>query len=113
MRTRTRKLERREWAPYFNELSKRLALTSVSILVEGLDLGVQPEASHIELSGITYDHADDAVEVLAKGLAHRIPRPTEIYVQEDARGHLVSCRITDADGHEQILELEPSLLVAS
>jgi hypothetical protein len=111
--TKTRKLGADEWGRYFDRLSKSLKVQTVSILVEGLDLGVQPETERVALTGIIYDRADDAIEIAMDGLAHRIFGPASVFVQEDAGGALVSLKVTDEDGREQIIELESALALPS
>jgi hypothetical protein len=108
----TRKLPKSEWQAYFDKLSKHLQRETVSVLVEGLDLGVQPEAERLTLYGITYDHADDAIEIATEALTHRISGPRDLYVQEDTSGALLSLKLTDAEGHEQIVQLDAALTVA-
>lgn len=111
MQTKTRKLDKKEWRTYFDNASKHLALTRVTVIVSGLDLGVQTEAERLILNGITYDPGSDALEVQAGDLRHRIQRPEAIFVQESNGGTLVCCEIKDGDGREQIIELEPGLLL--
>jgi Family of unknown function (DUF5335) len=108
MQTKTRKLPREQWRAYFDKLSKNMGTTKVSVLIEGLDIGVQEEADKLLLEGMTYDVADDAFELAMAGTIHRIIKPREIYVQESVSGKLVSCRLTDDDGHDQIFQLEPA-----
>lgn len=103
----TRKLGKNEWQAYFDRLSRHAKLTSVSMLVQGDDLGVQHELERAELTGITYDHADDALEIATPDMVHRVLGPREVWVREDADGAMTSLKITDAQGREQIVELEP------
>ena len=106
MTTITRKLPKEEWRQYFDGLSKRLHGETVSVLVEGLDLGVQPEAEKVPVHGVTYDHADDAIEIASDTLTHRIAGPHDVYVQEDPSGALLSFKVTDGDGHDQIVQFD-------
>jgi hypothetical protein len=109
MPTTTRQITKTDWGGYFDAMSSRLRSTRVDILCESLAIGVQPAAEQIRLLGITYDRSDDAIEIATDGLEHRIQHPTKVYVQEDARGSLVSCLIGDSDGLEHIIELKPGL----
>jgi hypothetical protein len=113
METRTRKLDRDEWRSYFDGVSKRLGATRVNLIVIGLELGAQTEAQRVPLEGLTYDDDDDALDILLEGFEHRIGAPRQIHVQEDASGRLVSFRVEDGEGHEQILQLDPSLVLAA
>jgi uncharacterized protein DUF5335 len=109
MTTITRKLAKHQWQAYFDNLSKHLHRNKVSVLVEGLDLGAQPEVEKVELCGVTYDYADDAIEITSDALTHRIAGPHDVYVQEDSSGALLAFKVTDDDGHEQIVQFESSL----
>lgn len=111
METTTRELSKDQWGPYFNAFSHKLRNTNVSVLVEGLDLGVQPEAVKLPLQGITYDHQDNAVEIATEALRHRIPAPQSIFVQEDTAGQLLSFAIRDGERHEQIIEFDRPVVV--
>ena len=111
--TRTRNIPQSEWKKYFNDVSKKLTASSVSVVVTGLDLGAQPEAEKLPLDGITYDDHDDAFEISAGALHHRISQPRAIFVQEDAGGALVACEVQDAEGHAQIVQLTPALALAA
>jgi hypothetical protein len=109
MRTRTRQLAKKDWSSYFNGLSAALKATRIDLFCESLALGVQPAMEHLALLGITYDHADDAIDISTEGMEHRIQHPARVFVQEAADGELVSCLIGDGDGQNHILELRPSL----
>jgi hypothetical protein len=111
METRTRELDRDEWGKYFDRVSQKLGAMKINLIVLGLDIGAQLETERVLLQGITYDRHDDALDVFAEGLEHRIQGPKQIFVEEDASGRLVSCEVADADGHKQILQLDPSLLL--
>ena len=109
MTTTTRRLTASDWQAYFGQLSKGLKLQTVSMFVEGLDLGVQAETEEVTLTGITYDRADDAIEIATDEVRHRIHEPSEVYVQEDDYGALLSLKVTDADGHVHIVQLKSAL----
>jgi uncharacterized protein DUF5335 len=105
----TRKLPKKQWQPYFDTLSKHLRLTRVSVIVEGLDIGVQPEIDKVELRAVTYDRGDDAIEIDSEALCHRIAGPHDVYLLEDVDGALLSFKVTDYEGHEQIVQFDPVL----
>lgn len=100
----TRKIEKHDWQSYFDHISRDLPAASVDVEVDGLELGAQVEASHMPLMGLTYDPHDDAFSVSSQDLEHRISRPREIWVIEDAGG-LSSIEVVDADGNTQIARL--------
>jgi hypothetical protein len=113
MTTRTRKLENDEWQGYFDRLSKHLTAQTVTILIEGLDIGVQHETDHAVLKGINYDCSDDAITIATDTARHSIQNPRELYVQENVCGELTAIKMFDAEGHEQIVQLESSLALAA
>jgi uncharacterized protein DUF5335 len=58
-----RKIDQREWAPFFDFLSKQAEGTRAEIEVASLQLGDQIEAESLPLIGIVYDHKEDIVEI--------------------------------------------------
>src|ERR1700738_4504648 len=104
----TRKLDKRQWHPFFDGVSRLLEGKQAEIEVASLDLGDQIEAEWLPLIGIAYDPKDDLVEVALEGLDHLIPKPREIYVEAE-RGGIGSLEIIDGDGHRQIIKLKDEL----
>ena len=104
----TRKLDKKQWRPFFDGVSKLLQGKQAEIEVASLSLGAQVEAEWLPLLGIAYDPKDDLVEIALEGLDHMIPRPREIYV-EDGIGGLASLEIIDGDGQKQIVKLRDEL----
>jgi hypothetical protein len=104
----TRKLERSEWKPYFDRMTRTLAVTNVDIRVDGLDLGDQLEAEHVPLMGISYDPGDGIIHVATERLHHAISQPKAVFVQE--QGPDVRCiEVIDQEGHQQLIELTKAL----
>lgn len=103
-----RELKRDEWRTYFDDFSRDLIKEKrtdyAEIRVLSTEDGAQPETSWVPLSGLTYDHRDDLLEVQVKGLDHLIFHPSQIYVDETS-GTLGSLEIIQADGTKQIIEL--------
>jgi|SRR6267142_3345293 len=106
----TRKLEKAQWRPFLDMLSKLLEAKEAEIEVASLDLGHQVQAKWLPLLGIAYDPNDDVVEVALDGLDHMIHRPREIYVDDEVGG-LTSLEIVDADGVRQIVKLKDQLML--
>jgi hypothetical protein len=102
------KLEKDEWRPFFDGVSKILAGTRAEIEVESLELGDQVEAEWLPLHGLVYDQKDDLVEVLLEGHDHMIHKPREIYVDTGVGG-LASFEIINADGVKEIVMLREPL----
>jgi hypothetical protein len=105
-----RKLKKEQWRPFLDALSKLLEAKVAEIEVASLHLGDQVQAEWVQLIGITYDPNDDIVEVALDGLDHMIPRPREIYVDDNVGG-MTSLEIVDADGVRQIVKLKDELLL--
>jgi hypothetical protein len=105
-----RRLEKPEWRPFFDTMSKILEAKVAEVEVASLDLGDQTQAEWLPLIGITYDPRDDAVEIALDGHDHMIRKPREIYLDDGAAG-LTSLEIVDADGVRQIVKLKDQLML--
>jgi Family of unknown function (DUF5335) len=64
----TRKLDKREWHPFLDGISKVLEAKEAEVEVASLALGDQIEAEWLPLYGLAYDPKDDVVEVALEGL---------------------------------------------
>ena len=100
----TRQLDRRQWQTYFDQISQHLEATRINLEITGPDLGVQTEAQHVTLQGLSYDPKDDAFSVISEELEHRIEHPEAISVREDAGG-LSAVEIIDGDNRHHIARL--------
>ena len=105
-----RRLEKPEWRPFFDTMSRILEAKVAEVEVASLDLGDRTQAEWLPLIGITYDPRDDAVEIALDGHDHMIRRPREIYLDDGAAG-LTSLEIVDADGVRQIVKLKDQLML--
>ncbi|HQT47846.1 MAG TPA: DUF5335 family protein [Acidocella sp.] len=102
------KLDKANWGPYFDRLSKKLTKTAseerAEVKVASLRLGNQVSAEWLLLLGVTYDHQDDILEISLNGLEHIIHRPKTIFVDEES-GALVSFEVIDAEDVQHIVQL--------
>ncbi len=105
-----RKLEKPQWRPFLEAISKLLEAKEAEIEVASLGLGDQVQAKWLRFIGIAYDPNDDVVEVALDGLDHMIHRPREIYLDDDVGG-LTSLEIVDAEGVRQIVKLKDQLML--
>jgi hypothetical protein len=105
-----RKLDKPQWRPFLDTISKLLEAKEAEIEVASLGLGDQVQAKWLPFIGIAYDSNDDVVEVALDGLDHMIHRPREIYLDNGASG-LTSLEIVDADGARQIVKLKDQLML--
>lgn len=107
----TKKLDKAAWQKTFDQLSKsELVGKEVEIEVTGLSIGDQIEQEWIQLLGISYDPANDLIEILVEGLDHLIHKPREVWVDHGPAG-LASMEVIDADDLRQIVRLREPLLL--
>jgi hypothetical protein len=99
-----RKLDKKEWKPFFEGISTVLGAKQAEIEVLSLDLGDQVEAEWLPLLGLTYDPKDDVLDVALEGLDHLINKPREIYVEDGGVG-LASVAVVDVEGRRQLVKL--------
>jgi hypothetical protein len=106
----TLKLEKAEWHPFFDRMSKALVGKRAEIEIASLTLGDQIEAEWLPILGITYEPKTDTLEIALDGLDHLIEYPNEIYV--DATGiELRNIEIIDREGVAQIVRLRDALML--
>jgi hypothetical protein len=105
-----RKLEKPEWGPLLNFISKLLEAKEAEIEVASLDLGDQVLAEWSRLLGISYDPNDDVVELALHGLDHIIRGPREIYLDNGAEA-LASIQAGEANGVQQIVKFKDPLML--
>ena len=111
----TRKLEKNEWHPFLDGMSKLLlAGKRAEVEVAAIPVGDQIEAEWLPLLGIVYDHKDDIVQVILGGpdahVDHIIQHPREIYISDDILG-LESILVIDGNGVEHIVNLRDPLML--
>lgn len=104
----TRKLDKTEWASYFDQVSGNLGGRQVEIEVASLKLGDQIATDWVGLNGLIYDPKEDALEVFTESLDHRIAHPREIYVTESPGG-LESVAAVEENDTKQIIKLRAPL----
>ena len=102
-----RKLEKDDWFGYFETLSKSRPEAEVEIEVMGEDIGDQYSVEWVPWRGVTYDFKEGHLEVFTDTLAHRIPNPQEIWVDE-TEDQPLAIQVLDSDGHKQIIQLRAS-----
>ena len=107
-----KQLEKSQWRPYFDRMSKSLLGKRAEIEVASLRLGDQIEAEWLPLLGISYDPKDDIIEIALEGVDHLIHKPREVYVEQEGL-QLSSLEVVDAKGVRQIIVLrDPMMLPA-
>ncbi len=107
-----KQLEKTEWRPFFDYLSKSLEGRQAEIEAAALSIGNQVQANWLTILGLAYDPKDDVVELALGGLDHLIKKPSTIFFDEEA-GMLGSLEIVDADNISQVVKFrEPLALPA-
>ena len=106
-----RKLDKKEWKPFFDRISKVMEGKQAEIEVASLKLGDQVEAEWPPLLGFAYDPKDDVLEVALEGVDHLIPKPREIYV-DGGPVELNGLEVVDAEGVKQIVKLRDPLMLS-
>ena len=107
---KTLNVPRSEWRGFFDRVSKGLRGTRAEIEVASLDLGDQIVAEWVPLVGITYDSADDLLDVALDGASHLIRHPRQIVVEETDNG-LGSVAVVDGEGATQVVRLKEPLML--
>ena len=105
-------LAKAEWREFFDRLSDALAGKPAEVEVASLDLGDQIVAEWIPLQGITYDTADDLLDVSFDRLTHMIRHPRDIIVEEGPGG-VSSVAVALRDGSRQVIRLKQPLLLSA
>src|SRR5215204_49229 len=108
--TRLMNVTKPEWRQFFDRFSSALSGTQAEVEVASLDLGDQIIADWIPLQGITYDTADDLLDVSFDRLTHLIPHPRDIIIEEEPAG-ISSVAIALRDGSRQVIRLKQSLML--
>jgi hypothetical protein len=105
-----KQLEKSRWRAYFDRMSKAPVGKRAEIEVASLKLGDQIEAEWLPLLGISYDPKDDIIEIALEGVDHLIPKPREVYVEENGL-ELSSLEVIDAEGKHQIIVLKDPMML--
>ena len=108
--TRLMNLAKPEWREFFDRLSQALSGEPAEVEVASLDLGDQIVAEWIPLQGITYDTADDLLDVSFDRLTHLIRHPRDIIVEEGPGG-VSSVAIALRDGSRQVIRLKQPVML--
>jgi len=108
----TREIPQADWAPYFDALGKIEPAPTVSVEVDGAEIGAQVETGEVALVAISYDHRDDVLVIgLSQSgheqLEHLVYNPRQIYVLED-EDSVSTIDVQDADGSKTLILFGPS-----
>ena len=105
-----RKLEKNDWFPFLDALSKQLREDGKQAEVEvaSLNLGSQIEAEWLPLYGVVYDPKSELIEIALEGVDHMIKNPREVYVESEGI-QVTSLEVIDARGVHEIVRLKDPL----
>jgi hypothetical protein len=106
-----KQLEKSQWRAYFDRMSKATVSKRAEIEIASLKLGDQIEAEWLPLLGISYDPKDDVIGIALEGVDHLIPKPREVYVEEQGL-ELSSLEVIDAEGGRQIIVLRDPMMLS-
>jgi len=104
------KLDRSEWAAFFDCLTRSLVGRRAQVEVASRALGSQMVASGLPFLGIVYDPRDDVIEITLEGFDHRVPRPQEFYV-DDPPFQCATLGLIDGDDVLRIVKLCDPLMI--
>ncbi|MFT4583392.1 MAG: hypothetical protein ACI915_005183 [Gammaproteobacteria bacterium] len=105
----TTKIDKGEWASYFDGVSKTIGSKNVEIDIAGLLLGSHVEVTSLPLGG----PKDDVFDATTESIGHVIKHPKEIYIDYAIEG-LHSVEIRAADNNFQIIKfIDPVALPAT
>ncbi len=99
-----RKLERSEWMPYFNKVTKVVRGRMVDIDVLSDEFGAQKDISRHRLLGLSYDPDDNVLEVECNEIDHLIEDPKEVYLEVEGTD-LRSFMVVQSDDTRQVVRL--------
>ncbi len=103
-------IPREQWTRYFDDFSKRFLRddSPEAATVEVLDtsVGDQEMVRGARVIGVTYDHADNLLDLALERVDHLIFHPTEIWVTEEPNGFVREIAVVREDGSREIVHLE-------
>jgi Family of unknown function (DUF5335) len=112
MESTTREIPQAEWGSYFDALGRMDPAPTVTVEVDGEEIGAQVEADRVTLAAISYDDRDDVLVIgLSRGgheqVEHLVYNPRRIYAAAgEARAGTID--VQDADGSKTLILFGPS-----
>lgn len=113
MQTLEMEIPKERWGAFLDVLSREVLDRPVRLELEAMDLGDQPVGSLLPLRGLDYEtkgsQAGDLLILMgsdAEPQAHRIPRPSRLFVGFDEQGQPLWLAFEQEDGGKALLFLE-------
>jgi Family of unknown function (DUF5335) len=104
----TREIPREDWTDYFDELGRLDPPPTVTVEVDGEEVGAQTEAGPSLLAAVSYDHRDDVLVVgfgsTDKRAEHLVYAPRRVYALE-SDGGVEAIDVEDAEGTKTVIRL--------
>jgi len=97
-----RELDKAEWGPFLDALSKLLSSSDPQLQRVSLFI-VRRAVSSVPIIGVTYDPKDDEVDIAFETLDHLVHKPVGIVVDESLDG-LKVLEVIDAEGTRHVIE---------
>ena len=95
---------------YFARFTKNFLLrestNTIDIEVLGADSGDQFEAEGSGIFGITYDPRANTLEFELAGGDHRVSKPREVWVEEEADGFITALEVVRDDGTREVARMK-------
>jgi hypothetical protein len=95
---------------YFDTFSKHFLMhestNAVDVEVLTPELGDQYEVEGAHLAGITYDPRAKAIEIEFEGGDHRVYKPSEVWVVEEADGFVNAIEMVQPDGTREVVRIK-------
>ncbi len=105
-------LEKNQWQPMFDHISKAQKMQRITIEVMRDDLGAQTEAERVELDGLSYDPKGKAISIQVTDLEHMILDPDKIEIAH-AGTDIFCIDITGRDQTHHLISFLPPLHLPS
>lgn len=110
----TKKLEPDQIQAYFDSFTKRFlrreATNLADVEITSLDLGDQFEAEGVPLNGVTYDPERNELDIFLEAGDHRVFKPSDVWVVEEADGFVRDIQVVLADGPTEIIKVKRAAL---
>ena len=101
-------LEKRQWQPMFDHISRAQKMQRITIEVMRDDLGAQTEAEKVELYGLSYDPKGKTISIQVSDLEHMIQDPDKIEIAH-AGTDIVCIDIVGKDDSHHLISFLPPL----
>ncbi|MBT3069453.1 DUF5335 domain-containing protein [Rhodomicrobium sp. Az07] len=101
-------LEKRDWQPLLDHISRSEGAYKVTIEVDRADIGAQIQVDNVDFRGVSYDPKNDDIAIDAGSLEHRIHKPTDLSVAVEG-AELVSLEVLGEDKAVTSISFKPRL----